>query len=174
MQLGSEPAKSKKRRQLQKAQEIADLLNKKVYRTEMSDLLRRILEVQARDEDTKLRHLDLSSYSEITTDHILWQVAQNCPELTSITLSDCNNVTALGLRSLSMGLGYNLESINLSKCGSFTDAFIGVLTVRFYALKLINLSYCSQISNTALQSISRGCSSTLESLNLSFCTQVPS
>ena len=132
----------------------------------------RILEIQTPQDGSKLTHLDFSLHSESITDHILWEVAQNCQDLKSINLSGCNEISPLGLRSLSMGIGYTLEKIDFTSCINFTDMFINVLTVRFFSLKSISLSRCTQLSNSSLQALSRGCNATLEELNLSFCTQL--
>lgn len=94
------------------------------------------------------------------------------PQLKSINLSKCYQITDEGLKYLTNidGILKNLEELYLNKCYKITD--IGLNYIKLLKnLKLLDISWCNQITDTSMNIISLYLNK-LKSLNIAWCKNI--
>jgi hypothetical protein len=104
------------------------------------------------------------------TDAMLGQIASGCPEVTSVDLTWCENVTAVGLAKLATGCPH-LTSLNLELCRQLTDEGLEKIGDGCPKLAMLDIGFCTNITDASLARIAAGCPN-LTSLNLESCCKV--
>ena len=105
-------------------------------------------------------YLDLESSSLL--DQQMRLVAKCCPNLTSLSIKNCEYVTDIGILYIAIDCP-NLETIDLSRSptgqhgGNITDQGLADLTQACTQLKDINISYCQKVGDLGFTNITRNC-----------------
>eukprot|EP01032_Pedospumella_encystans_P010932 gene10932-12755_t len=89
------------------------------------------------------------------TDDVLWSIANNLPELQTISVDHCSRVTDVGVIALSHSLT-SLYSINLQNL-SITNAAVQAFGTRCRALKFLNVNDCRLLTDDAFQTLNVTC-----------------
>lgn len=100
-------------------------------------------------------------------------VIQNLPDLESLNLKGCYNVTDIGISS-AIGKDYklpNLTVLNLSLCKQLTDTSIDKIARFLSNLEVLDLAGCCNITNTGLNYCAEGLPR-LRYLNLRSCRHI--
>uniref|UniRef100_A0A0D9XR12 F-box/LRR-repeat protein 15-like leucin rich repeat domain-containing protein n=1 Tax=Leersia perrieri TaxID=77586 RepID=A0A0D9XR12_9ORYZ len=106
-----------------------------------------------------------SSYQKsLKKDDGLEQVSTGCPNLVSLELYRCFNVTDHGLEILSKSCNA-LKSLNLGYCVAISDRGIGAIFRNCPNICAIIIAYCRGVSGVGF----RGCPSTLSHLEAESC-----
>ncbi|XP_065148009.1 F-box/LRR-repeat protein 14a [Paramisgurnus dabryanus] len=98
-------------------------------------------------------------------------VIQGMPNIESLNLSGCYNLTDNGLGHAFVQDISSLRILNLSLCKQITDSSLGRIAQYLKNLELLDLGGCSNITNTGLLLIAWGLHK-LKSLNLRSCRHV--
>lgn len=101
------------------------------------------------------------------TDESLRHISLGLPELEKINLSFCVSITDTGLKSISR-IG-TLRDLNLRSCDNISDIGIGFLAENGLNLHFLDVSFCANITDSAMRHIASGISS-LQSLSLTTCS----
>ena len=94
-------------------------------------------------------------------------VASYCLGLRELSISDCTQITDLGMFELAK-LGPNLRYLSVAKCASITDNGIKQIARLCYKLRYLNVRGCESVSDEAIEIVSRSCSR-LRSLDIGKC-----
>jgi len=94
----------------------------------------------------------------------LLALAEHCPDLQSLNLYGCDEVTDDTMIALVSGCP-GLKNLDLSGCKLITDATIYEIAARCRNLEDLNLTYCNKVSSDAIIALAKGCPE-LSSLNL--------
>ncbi|XP_033331446.2 uncharacterized protein LOC117223330 isoform X1 [Megalopta genalis] len=113
----------------------------------------------------RLRELDLSGCNKITD--VSLKHAFAFPELKILNLSQCQQVTQIGLDYLSKN-NPAIEDLNLNACHNISDVGILYLAQRLHRLKRLLIQACSQLTDHTLDSIKLYCKS-LHYLDTRYC-----
>ncbi|KZC07444.1 F-box/LRR-repeat protein 4, partial [Dufourea novaeangliae] len=113
----------------------------------------------------RLRELDLSGCNRITD--VSLKHAFAFPELKILNLSQCQQVTHVGLDYLSRN-NPAIEDLNLNQCHNISDIGISYLAQRLHRLKRLLIQGCSQLTDHTLDSIKVYCKS-LHYLDTRYC-----
>ena len=113
--------------------------------------------------------LNLQACSEIT-DVGLWAIARFCEGLTGLNLSRAEGFTHIGLRSLTLRCE-NITNLDLSYCPQINDTALRVVAGGCGRLQHLNVSYCDKITDMSLSEIAQCCRDLL-TLDISFCKGV--
>ena len=100
----------------------------------------------------------------------LKQVALEYPQLRSINLSFCTEIT----NDCFMGEGEgwkNLQTLNLMYCKNITDSLLTIVGKKCQNLQTLNLSGCKEITNTGLAELAKRCPN-LQTLGLRCCIKI--
>ncbi|XP_072291438.1 F-box and leucine-rich repeat protein 13 [Eucyclogobius newberryi] len=85
-----------------------------------------------------------------------------------LDISMCNNVGNVGIKHLTDGLSApKLQELNISYCSRVTDTAVQRIALRLSKLYHLNLSYCGGLSDKALEFLS---DSSIRSLDISGCS----
>ena len=116
--------------------------------------------------------LDLRQHLAGLSDSLLWRLGQRCgSRISTLDLTGWLSISSTGLRSIALAFGDRLESLNFSSC-PVDDDMVKVLSVRFFALRSLNVSRCERLTNTSMRFLAEGSAATLASLDLSWCSQI--
>ena len=121
------------------------------------------------DMHPDLRSLTLSGCDQIT-DVGIWALARSCTALRELRMSGCTRITHIGLRSLSLRCRA-LEVIDLSNCPDIDDMGLRVLASGCWGLHTLSFKNCRLITDTGLTEIARMCKH-LRSVGVSGCAKV--
>ncbi|XP_031847821.1 uncharacterized protein LOC116433650 isoform X2 [Nomia melanderi] len=113
----------------------------------------------------RLQELDLSGCNRITD--VSLKHAFAFPELRILNLSQCQQVTHVGLDYLSRN-NPAIEDLNLNQCHNISDIGISYLAQRLHRLKRLLIQACSQLTDHTLDSIKAYCKS-LHYLDTRYC-----
>ncbi|KNC55706.1 uncharacterized protein AMSG_12420 [Thecamonas trahens ATCC 50062] len=116
-----------------------------------------------------LTSLDLNGCFNIT-DAAVVALAGGCPNLTSLRLYNCSNITDAAVVALAGGCP-NLTSLGLRNCSNITDAAVVALTGGCPNLTSLYLNNCSNITDAAVVALAGGCPN-LTSLDLCNCSNI--
>ncbi|KNC55804.1 uncharacterized protein AMSG_12426 [Thecamonas trahens ATCC 50062] len=97
-------------------------------------------------------------------------VVEMCPNLTSLGLNGCSNITDAAVVALAGGCP-NLTTLNLYNCSNITDAAVVALAGGCPNLTFLGLENCSNITDAAVVALAGGCPN-LTTLNLSSCSNI--
>ena len=111
----------------------------------------------------QLASLDLSGCEQITDAAVL-ALAQG--HLSSLNLWKCNKITDAAVIAVAQE---HLSSLNLAGCTQITDA--AVIAVAQEHLSSLNLKWCDKITDAAVIAVARGCPQ-LSELDLTRCKQI--
>lgn len=117
-----------------------------------------------------LQSLDVS-YCRKLTDKGISAVADGCSDLRNLHLCGCRFVTDGVLEALSKNC-LNLEELVLQGCTNITDDGLTVLVNGCRRINFLDINKCSNVGNTGISSISKACSSSLQTLKLLDCYKV--
>ena len=117
----------------------------------------------------QLQSLNLSSCWNIT-DEGPRALANGLPQLQSLNISSCWNITDEGPRALANGLP-QLQSLDISYCGNITDEGLRALASGLPQLQSLNISECNKITDAGIRALARGLPQ-LHSLNISGCRNI--
>jgi len=115
------------------------------------------------------KRLDLKNQNPSPSE--LKALIKNCPNLTSLNLQGCENLTDEDLRQFAES-SPDLIFLDLCKCVKITDNGIKALTSERANLTGINLAECSEITNSGLNMIAIRYEQLLSSLNIKGCNQI--
>ena len=101
----------------------------------------------------------------------LKDVIQGVPNLETLNLSGCYNVTDIGLGHAFVQDLHSITVLNLSLCKQITDSSITRIARHFRNLEVLELGGCSHITSNGLLHIAMGLTK-LKYLNLRSCRQV--
>ena len=125
--------------------------------------------VQALD----LTRLDLSWCTNLS-DKALSTVVKRCRRLTTLSLRGCRQLTDSWLTDFSpffLGKHIALTSIDLTECDNITDKGLSSIVNSCPNLSVLDLRLCRQITDIGMDAIARSCKH-LTSLNLGDCQQI--
>ncbi|KOC70602.1 F-box/LRR-repeat protein 4 [Habropoda laboriosa] len=112
-----------------------------------------------------LRELDLSGCNKITDVSLKHSFA--FPELKILNLSQCQQITHVGLDYLSKN-NPAIEDLYLNQCHNISDIGISYVAQRLHRLKRLLIQGCSQLTDHTLESITLYCKS-LYYLDTRYC-----
>ena len=81
----------------------------------------------------------------LITDIGILAIANSCPLLSNIELSECKKITDIGISAIAHGCPL-LSSINLEDCDEITDIGISSLVMHCRFLSMIDVEGCLHIS----------------------------
>jgi hypothetical protein len=120
-------------------------------------------------------HLDIIVEIDATespiTDTDLQFVSANCPQLSSLNLSRCYDVTDAGVTALGQNGCPQLSSLNLSYCYNIKDASLVALAQGCPLLSSVYLLGCTAMKDIGVIALARGCRQ-LSSLDLGYCSLI--
>uniref|UniRef100_A0A672JZI0 F-box/LRR-repeat protein 2-like n=1 Tax=Sinocyclocheilus grahami TaxID=75366 RepID=A0A672JZI0_SINGR len=147
---------------------------------------------------SKLRHLDLTSCVSITNhalkalrwgsykanlgwvicfdsvnnldDTALKHLQKHCPELMTINMQSCTQITDDGFVSLCRGC-HKLQMVCVSGCSNITDASLTALGLNCQRLKILEAARCSHVTDAGFTVLARNCHD-LEKMDLEECILV--
>ncbi|MFA5075140.1 MAG: hypothetical protein WC436_03495 [Candidatus Babeliales bacterium] len=102
----------------------------------------------------KYGHLDLCGYKNMT-DNQLEQLLQRFPNIRSLDLSFCSNITDSGLQYIANC--HNLKFLDLRLCSKIKDNSIFSILQGCHELQNLSLSCCKLITDASLQFLIYGC-----------------
>ncbi|XP_047179699.1 F-box/LRR-repeat protein 4 [Vigna umbellata] len=117
-----------------------------------------------------LESLDVS-YCRKLTDKGFSAVAKGCSGLRILHMAGCRFVTDGVLEALSKNCR-SLEELGLQGCTSITDNGLIYLASGCHRIRFLDINKCSNVSDVGVSSISRACSSSLETLKLLDCYKI--
>jgi len=117
----------------------------------------------------QLQSLNIRDCSEITDKGII-ALATGCPQLQSLIMSYCHNITDEGIRALATGLP-QLQSLEISQCRNITDEGIRALASGCAQLQSLNITGCNNITDEGIRAVATGCPQ-LQSLKISGCDNI--
>ena len=144
-------------------------INLKDHGDQSHTTVRDVTVQEVADMHPDLRSLTLSGCDQIT-DVGLWALARSCTALRELRLSGCTKVTHIGLRSLSLRCRA-LEVIDLSHCPDIDDMGLRVLASGCWGLHTLSFKNCRRITDTGLTEIARMCKH-LRDVDVSGCAKV--
>ena len=130
-----------------------------------------VLDESEQNLPSQIVDLDLSRFSKSLTDDILAQVVQAFPNVTTLNLGNCKNITDKGLKHLDVLK--KLISLNLQGCEKITDEglkYLGSFESRTF-LESLSLQGCKLITDKGLKQLD-GELTGLISLNLQECDKI--
>ena len=114
--------------------------------------------------------LDMTDCTEVS-DVGLWSIARHLgSKIKSLSLSGCHQLTNIGLRSLSLKCA-NLETLDFTGCHRLDDQSLLTLASGCYNLKHMILTDCTTISDNGVATLAQACPE-LIALDLRGCTNV--
>lgn len=136
------------------------------------------------------------AYCTKVTDAALHKLARGCPQIKTLDLSNCSNaITPEGLRvalrtltklhtlrlkgfhlwtgteSIIDGILPSLKVLNLSWCSNIEDSVLVGISTACPALEHCDITRCTKITNDAVRKLAENCSH-LRQLNLTGCKDV--
>ncbi|KAK4841608.1 hypothetical protein QYF36_007432 [Acer negundo] len=119
---------------------------------------------------TSLQSLDVS-YCRKLTDKGLSAVAKGCCNLRILHLAGCRFVANGLLQAISENC-HSLEELVLHGCINISDSGITELVNGCQNIKILDINKCSNVGDVGILSVSKSCSSSLETLKLLDCYKV--
>ena len=114
--------------------------------------------------------LDMTNCDEVT-DVGLWAIARHLGNgIRRLKLGGCHQITNIGLRSLSLKCS-DLEALDFTGCHRLNDLGLTTLSSGCWNLKELTLTDCTTITDAGLSRLASACKE-LTQLNLSGCTNV--
>lgn len=101
-----------------------------------------------------LHSLNLASCNRISD--VSLKYAFNFPELQSLSLSKCQQISVTGIECI-VNTCPSIKTLNLSDCHNLTDQAIDLISARMKRLTHLYIERCSQISDFSLDSIAMNC-----------------
>jgi hypothetical protein len=102
------------------------------------------------------RNIRVISWDLEVDDTKLITIANGLPQLQSLNISHCGNITDEGIRALATGCP-QLQSLNISHCGNITDEGIKALATGCTQLQSLDISGCVNITDTGIRALATGC-----------------
>ena len=96
----------------------------------------------------------------------LMTITNGLPQLQSLNISPCENITDEGIRALANGCR-QLQSLNISWCGDITDEGIIALANGLSQLQSLNICACVNITDAGIRALASVLPQ-LQSLNIGF------
>ena len=103
----------------------------------------------------------------VDNDAQLISIANGLPQLQSLNLSNCWNITDEGITAVANGLP-QLQSLNIDSCNNITDEGIRALASGLHQLQSLNIADCDNITDTGIRAVASGLPQ-LQSLNIADC-----
>lgn len=118
----------------------------------------------------RLEHLNLSNCNEVS-DVGLWAIAKHCIHLRGLILHKCHKITSVGIRSLALRC-IDLKSIDVSFCDLLDDTALTVIAGGTWHIEELNFSYCTKVSDNGLARVAQGLGPYLTKLDFTGCPQI--
>ncbi len=144
-------------------------INLKDHGEQSGTTIRDVTIQEVADMHPDLRSLTLSGCTEVT-DVGLWALARSCTALRELRMARCTQISHIGLRSLSLRCR-GLEVIDLSDCPTIDDNGLRVLAAGCWGLHTLSFRNCKRITDTGLTEIARMCKH-LRDVDVSGCEKV--
>ena len=109
--------------------------------------------------------VDLRPFLSALTTETLWELSAALTDCAEINLAGWERLVPNGLRAIALNCGSTLETINFEGC-PITDDMVKVSVIRLFALRSLNLSRCTGITDLSMQSLATGCKDTIRSLSI--------
>ena len=100
----------------------------------------------------------------------LMTITTVCPQLQSLNIGSCNNITDEGVTALATGCP-QLQSLDIGWCGNITDEGITALATGCPQLQSLDISWCRNITDEGIKALATGCTQ-LRSLNIGWCRNI--
>uniref|UniRef100_A0A8C6PEX2 F-box and leucine-rich repeat protein 2 n=1 Tax=Nothobranchius furzeri TaxID=105023 RepID=A0A8C6PEX2_NOTFU len=117
-----------------------------------------------------LRYSYETQFPSSLNDGALKHLQKHCPELTTINIQSCTQITDDGLVSLCRGC-HKLQIICVSGCSNITDASLTALGLNCPLLKILEAARCSHVTDAGFTVLARNCHE-LEKMDLEECILV--
>ena len=124
----------------------------------------------ARAARATLTHIDLGSGNSINCDAAVMAMASGCPQLTTLDLCNCDNITDAAVAAVASGCK-QLTTLDLGCCDNITDAAVVAVASGCKQLTTLKLEDCSKITDAAVVAVASACKQ-LTRLNLSGCSNI--
>lgn len=117
--------------------------------------------------------LRLGSIAEQVTDDLLQFITQHCPNLIVLDLSHCHHISSTGYQHLARSrCTSSLLQLNLSYGTQLTDSALVSLSMRCDSLEIIHLAGCRQITRMGIRSLAAASRQSLQYINMKDCINV--
>ena len=120
----------------------------------------------ARTAQGLLEQADFRKWQRMVDDAAVAGVVSKCPQLSSLSLSYCGNITDLAVMAVASGCP-QLSSLSLGGCSNITDVAVMAVASGCPQLSSLDLTYCYNITDAAVVALVSGCQ--LTTLSLSSC-----
>ena len=100
----------------------------------------------------------------------LISIARGLPQLQSLNLSNCWNITDEGITAVAIGLS-QLQSLNITACYKITDEGIRAVASGCPQLQSLNIGYCDNITDEGITALANGLLK-LQSLDIGYCDNI--
>ncbi|KAJ1968436.1 hypothetical protein IWQ62_001249 [Dispira parvispora] len=117
----------------------------------------------------KLTTVDLSRNQGLTDGHLV-TIATLCPQLVSLNVAWCKNITSIGLRRITV-FSHKLEQLVVHGVSGVDTLFIEHLAQRCSKLRGLGISQCKGVTDLGIKELARGCPD-LTRLDLSYIPQL--
>lgn len=117
----------------------------------------------------EIKSLDLTDCNEIS-DASLWSIAMNVPAIQRLILSKCHKITNIGLRSISLRCS-NMKVLDFSFCYLLDDIAMTVLATGCWSLETVILRGCTGVTDTGVGKLVKA-SDKIKMLDLKGCRNV--
>ena len=107
----------------------------------------------------QLQSLNLSNCWNITDEGIT-AVASGLPQLQCLDITACYKITDKGIAAVASGLS-QLQSLNISNCGNITDEGIRALANGLPQLQSLDIGGCGNITDEGIRAVATGSSITM-------------
>ena len=149
--------------------ELRDDIDIPKYASEANADVTNMLVQEVAEMHPKLRRLVLTDCVEVT-DVGLWAIARQCVELRSLDISGLCQITQIGLRSVSLRCT-NLREIDMSRNDRLDDVALRALAAGCPNLHVIKLNRCIKVADAGVIDLASNCKR-LEVIDLSNCPKV--
>lgn len=125
------------------------------------------LESFAGNAGSSLRRFVVRACTSLTDQGIL-SLVQRAPHLRSLDLSFVSAVTDASVVAVCASLSTSLRKLLLRKCVQLTDVSIKAISA-CSQLEVVDISYCTEVTDVGVGELVRGCGSSLLLLSMSNC-----
>ena len=117
----------------------------------------------------ELRSISLSHCLDIS-DVGITALAKGCPQLETVKFFECGFISDTGILALASGCPH-LQTIEMASSGFITDDCLLSLALQCPQLESIQINYCENITDVGLSALANGCVN-LRTLRLFYCLEI--
>ena len=116
------------------------------------------------------RNIPVVSWDSKVDNTKLMTIANGLPQLQSLKIINCDNITDEGMKALATGCP-QLQSLDISVCLDITDEGITAVASGCTQLQSLDISGCGDITDAGMKALASGCTQ-LQSLSMTCCTNI--